>query len=579
MASNDRAQLRHFQSLYLSSNGADLWFIIDGERIPSHRLILTATIPYYKTILIDGDDENHLTGVSVESFKEFLKFVYMVKPNLATDNIEGVMDMARRWKSDEIFMDCEEFLKRSLIDTSMLFFGYRLASTYEAKNLKKLFQNEICAKATDAFKSVSFLTLPQEFLVKILDCNRLACKEIDIFNACIAWATAACIRSGLNSPTVEELRNQLGNAVYQIRFTSMSNEEAAACIASQPHLFTPMELQEILCMVGQRKQFKAKKFNWTIRYFDLNLKTNLSCSRLRDSDDCKSTHNIQNVEITEFTCSRDIVLHGIELEMHHNAEESIHIRIYERNRDLLSSECYNDRSMARFAGNQLITPTERRNATYLNSRVARIPLNRSILLRANYTYTITITFNNSNSNSNLLSRRRLKEKVRVDGDTVFWFNKRGIVSSLSFRRFDSRASCRKTLHSPKFWMLFIAMMLVSSFGTAIYISSELRANVLKILPIAWPYTQLALYICFGLLVVWKHRNGIWLAICFLYTALITYVPELQVVREPCFYVAAVVVVIYCAIYVCFGVMILLYTISAFFAILFMFYIIANDRRR
>lgn len=92
MSSNDRAQLRHFQSLYLSTNGADLWFIIDGERIPSHKLILTATIPYYKKILSESDDndESHLTGVSVESFKEFLKFIYMVKPDLTTDTIEGV---------------------------------------------------------------------------------------------------------------------------------------------------------------------------------------------------------------------------------------------------------------------------------------------------------------------------------------------------------------------------------------------------------------------------------------------------------------------------------------------------------
>lgn len=574
MSSNDVAQLRHFRSLYLNLNGADLWFIVDGERIPSHKLILTATIPYYKKILAENNDhdESHITGVSVESFKEFLKFVYLVKPELTTDNIEGVMSMARRWQSDEIFAECEEFLKRSLIDKSMLFFGYRLALAYEAKHLKRLFQNEICANATNAFKSVSFLTLPQEFLAKILECNRLACKEIEIFNACIAWASAACIRNGLDSPNVEDLRNQLGDSLYQIRFTSMTNEEAATCIASHPHLFTAIELQEILSMVGQRKQCKAKKFNWTIRYYDLNLKSNLICSRLRDSDDCKSTYNIQNVEITEFTCDRDIVLHGIELEMHHNAEQSIHIRIDERNKDLLSSECYSERSMARFAGNQLTTPRDRRNAAHSNSCVARIPLNRGILLRANYTYTITITFNDSHTNSNLLSRRRLKEKVRVDCDTVFWFNKRGIVSALTLRRFDDRTCCRKIIHSPTFWMLFIAMTLIFCFGAAVYISSDLRAQVLKYLPVAWPYTQFALYISFGLLVIVVRRTEI-------YATLITVAPQLGIAHDPYFYVAAGVIASLCAIYISLGLEALLIVISPFFVILFIFYKIANNTER
>lgn len=570
MSSNDPGQLRHFQALYLSLNGADIWFIIGDERIPSHKLILTATIPYYKTIYPEDNDngEIHLTGVSVESFKEFLKFVYLVQPNLSMDNIEGVMDMARRWDSDEIFMECEQFLQGSLIDTLTLFFGYRLASTYGAKRLKKLFQNEICAKATDAFKTASFLTLPQEFLVKILECNRLACKEIDIFNACIAWAIAACIRNGLDSSN-ENLRSQLGDSLYQIRFTSMTNEEAATCTGSHPKLFTAIELHEILCMVGHRKQFKPKKFNWTIRYFDLNVKSNLNCSRFRNSDDCKSTYNVQTVEVTKFTCDRNIVLNGIELEMNQNTEESIHIRIDEKNQDYFSNECYSERSVVQFAGKQLTTQSEQRNATHLNSFVAQIPLNRSLLLRANYTYTISITFNNSNSNSNLnlLSRRTLKEKVRVDCDTVFWFSKRGIVSSLMFRRFDDRTIFRKIIHSPKFWVQVMAMILLLCFGAAFYISPTLRANIFKTLPIVWPYIQCFLYIFFGLLVIFIYYDVIGIATSSSLNFLFDNIPQLQVLRNSFFYFTLSVVVSLYLIYYFLGVWIAFVIIFVFFFIL------------
>lgn len=525
MSSNDRGQLRHFQSLYLSSNGADMWFIIEDERIPSHKLILTASIPYYKEILSENqnNDESHLTDVSVESFKEFLKFIYLVKPNLTTDNIEGVMEMARRWQAEEIFTECEEFLKRSLIEISTLFFGYRLASEYKAKSLKKLFQDEICARASNAFKSASFLTLPREILVKILECNSLACTEIEIFYACIAWATATCVRNGLDPSNVEHLRSQLGDSLYQIRFTSMTNEEAATCIGAHQQLFTAIELQEILCMVGHRKKFKSKKFNWTIRYYDLNSKRNLNCSRLRDSDDFKSTHAVQTVEVTKFTCNRNVVLHGIELEMCQNMEQSIHIRIDERNQHLQSNECYNERSMARFAGNQLAPLRERQNVI-LYSCVARIPLNRGILLRANYTYRILITFNNVNNNSNWLSRTTLKDKVRTDCDTVFWFSERGIVSSLVFRRFDDRIFLRKIIHSPTFWMLVIAMILILCFGTAVYILPNLRSNILEFWPIAWTYAKYSLCIGSTLLVLFTYRAKIWIAI--------SSSPRFQIIRDP-----------------------------------------------
>lgn len=116
MSLNQNGALRRVWSLYLNLNGADVWFIIHGERIPGHKLILGASSPYYSTIFYgslpeDNEADMSASNISMKSSKEFLKFIYGLEPNLTMDNIEGVISQAKQSISDEIFAACEAFLK------------------------------------------------------------------------------------------------------------------------------------------------------------------------------------------------------------------------------------------------------------------------------------------------------------------------------------------------------------------------------------------------------------------------------------------------------------------------------------
>lgn len=64
------------QSLYCKEDGADVWFSIDGEKIPGHQWILKTAVPLYQKDLTNDCNEIHLSGVSVDAFKEFLKFIH-----------------------------------------------------------------------------------------------------------------------------------------------------------------------------------------------------------------------------------------------------------------------------------------------------------------------------------------------------------------------------------------------------------------------------------------------------------------------------------------------------------------------
>lgn len=450
---NSNNRLKNIQSLYLNEDGADVWFLFDGERIPGHKIILTAMSEYYKTMffgslpvneIIDMNDAN----ITVESFKAFLKFIYMVEPNgLTMDNIEGVLSMAKLSLSEDIFSECDVFLKNSVtIDT--MFFGYQLALLYDLKHLKAICSEEICVHAESVLKSSSFLNFPFEYLQIIMQNDALACEEIDIFNACINWAKAACIRNNLDPSNEENLRNQLQDLVHQIRFISMTKEEASICIGAYPGLFSRNgELQEIICMIGHNDAYQPKQFNWTPRYFNLkyNKGQQLQCSRISYPLFPDGPYLVKNVEVTRFTCNRYVMLLGISCDLNSRISTPITVQINEIKSNEHINERYNQRLIAQFEHNSKIQ-------VYQTS----IALDKVILLRPNYTYDISITFETHFQNPDNVavdSECTLKRKVRLDHDIVFHFSQRGLVSGLLLSRFDSKSYLGKIKHNPKTWVL------------------------------------------------------------------------------------------------------------------------------
>lgn len=475
--------------LYLNEVDADIWFIIDDfegcanlirVRVPGHQFILEKTVPFYKKDLKDVCNEIYLFGVSDDALKEFLKFSYELKPNLTMGNIESVMHMAKRWKAKEIFSECKQFLKKSM-DISTICLGYRLAVKYRLNDLKAIFQDEICVNAEMAFRSDTFLKLPYELIAKMLECDSLACKEIDIFEACIKWTKVSRQRNDWDPSDAIRLRNQFRNLLHQIRFTSMTTEEAATCIDSHSQLFTEDELQEILCMIGHFKQFKPKQFNWTVRYYNLQAKEDLVCSRFCRSDDVNSIYNLQNnnTQVTQFTCNRRIELHGIECE---KFDRKFQIRIIEKNPNGQINMRYNrERSATDVKQHSYI---DRQSHNKQHSYTACLRFNKSIILRPNYTYDICITYPNLEANSHSL--RELKQKVRVDYDTVFRFTERGVVTALIFKRIKARNYFRKIIHSPTLWIWILIIMTILFSSTAFYI---------------WPYAIFSIFLFICLLIV------------------------------------------------------------------------------
>lgn len=500
-------QVNYIRSLYLDVKGADVWFLIDDERIPAHKFILKSKSAYYRNMFnglwLEISEINlKTTKISLKSFKEFIKLIYSVTPNLTMENIEGVMHMARLTLTDDIFMECENFLENSITKETIfftyqlalrheskrlkvlcedkctelmtqaielktflkcpnefdtLFFGYELAAYYQADSLMSRFKEKISANIDRILKSKSFLKFPIGFLEIILRIDTLACEEKDIYNACVAWAKAACKRNGLNPSHGEDLRSQLGDGdvLHQIRFTSMTRNDATTCIDSYPGLLTGIELVEIYDMFRHLETHDFKRFNWTPRYFDLEWDKgeSLECSRFVACDKGKTIYEVSTCEVTEFTCNRCIILTGFTFELSsQNNFKLARILINEINADGYSVERLNQGKAASFS--------EQRTCVDYNSFLADVQLNKCILLRPNYTYEICIRFKEV---ADLQSNSQLKSKIRIDQDIVLNFNRRGIVASLSIRRFDDRNILQKMICNSKLWFLIFIVFSVVAY--------------------------------------------------------------------------------------------------------------------
>lgn len=421
--------------------------LIHGERIPAHKSILAAKSEYYRIMfygsLPEGDEINmNEANISAETFKEFLKLIYIVEPILTVDNIEGVINMAKMSLSDEILTKCEIFLKNLIaIDTTLVF---RLALLYESENSKMA----ICLHAESVLKSSSFLKLPFEYFQMIIEYDLLVCEEKDIFIACIDWAKAACTRNNLDPLNAKNLRNQLQDSVHQIRFTLMTKEEASICIALWPGLFTINELQEIICMVGHNDAYQPKVFNWNPRRlnFKYNKNRQIQCSRFWDFLGVTMypvsfmMKNVKNIENTRFTCNQRVFLHSFSSALNRQTQTRIKALINEISPNGDISELYTEHLIARYEYNPYIKVYE-----------SNIPLNKAILIRPNYTYDIWITF--EHQIHLYRTYNKLKAKVRADHDIVFNFKQDGVISDLSFSRFNDKNYLQKIIKDPTTWFL------------------------------------------------------------------------------------------------------------------------------
>lgn len=268
MSNNSKSTKQTLDQLYLDRDETgDITFIVDSQRIRAHRWVLAAASPKFKAQFYgshpDGS-EIPLPNVSASAFDEFLQFFYKESITLTIENIETVLDLAKQSLVDEFVTNCINFIE-SKTTLQNVCWSYRLAVMYGIESLRNKCERQISNDTNELFASLAFVKCDHEILLQILKLNVMNCTEKNVFDACLAWAHVQCKQTNLNAKNPANLRNVLGDAIYQLRFASMSIEEFAASYKLVEGLFMENEIVEILYMIGQLDGFKSQKFNQTPR--------------------------------------------------------------------------------------------------------------------------------------------------------------------------------------------------------------------------------------------------------------------------------------------------------------------------
>lgn len=455
--------LENLKNLYLKEDQADVWFVFDDERVPGHKVIITSSpwleAMFYGSLTEKDEVDMRRSGYAAESFKELLRYLYTGKVKFTMDNIENITFSADASLNQGFLNECEKFLLKGLSDDNLSVM-YELALRHERLiRLKAICDEKICVNAEQTIRSPMFEKIDFHTLLNILKLDALVCEEENIFNACIAWAKAACVRENMDQHNAQNLRDQLKESIYQIRFSSMTIAKFAKCIQSCPGLFDVDELQEIICMIGHERYSGTMRFNWTQRFFNLrrDVAHELTCDRYDGPMERRNYFSFQRTEVTEFTCSRRALLKGFTCESNRFLRKQANVEIIEKNEENIKVR-YNNRHPLEFTN-----PIERRDngqhGSISTSYQANVELINVFLLRPGYTYSINITFDTDPHD--IQKNCNLKKKVRVDHDIVFRFTgTRQIVSSLTISRFENQNYFVKIVHNQMMWFKFILLLLV-----------------------------------------------------------------------------------------------------------------------
>lgn len=218
----------------------------DIEKVPAHKCILAAISDKYKKQFygaFEKKDTVHMPNSTAEAFKEFLQFFYRSLVTVTAKNVAQVMSLTKEHMMYDCLIVSASVCKETLASEEMCW-GYEIAILLELDELKTFCEWKISANPVETFESSSFLRCNKNVLSRVLQLNSSECNAKVVFEACMEWAKMACIRKELDA-TMENIRGELGNLFWEIRFKTMTAEDFDEISKTHPDLFTPDEIRTI----------------------------------------------------------------------------------------------------------------------------------------------------------------------------------------------------------------------------------------------------------------------------------------------------------------------------------------------
>ena len=223
---------------------SDIMFSCEGsdKKFFAHKYVLsTSSAVFYAMFYGELAEKNsvvHLSDIDDDSLEEFLRFLYTDECNLTTDNAMFVLYFAKKYIVPSLAQKCIEFLEANLVAKNAVTIVQQ-AIQFDERKLETKCWDLIDLKTSEVIASDAFVDINQATLEKLFKRESLKIGEVELFKAVLKWSEAECSRKGIEA-NAKNKRAAMGNAIYQIRFSSMTLQEFSQNV-SQSGILTPEE--------------------------------------------------------------------------------------------------------------------------------------------------------------------------------------------------------------------------------------------------------------------------------------------------------------------------------------------------
>ena len=311
---------------------SDVKFSCEGsdEKFFAHKYVLaTSSAVFYAMCYGELAEKNsvvHLSDTNEESLQEFLRYLYTDECNLSTDNAMFVLYLAKKYIVPSLAVKCTEFLEANLASENV-FILLKQAVRFVEEELVKKCWDLIDLNTADVVASDAFVDVDKATLAELVKRESLNVQEVDLFKAVLKWGEAECSRKEIEA-NPKNNRAVVGNAIYQIRFASMTPQEFAQN-ASQSGILTPEEMIFFYDNIGGVERASDE---WNLSKRSVREELLLRCCRFDSYGDSLGFNFSSPVSTWEdglgVSFSKPVKIHGVRLLGNEGEEYDVKLEVW-----------------------------------------------------------------------------------------------------------------------------------------------------------------------------------------------------------------------------------------------------------
>lgn len=235
----------------------------------------------------------------------YFRFLYFEDNGIDESNVISVLYAGEKYAVSELVEVCKSFLESNITEDSVCYIMENARMFNIAELFTKCKNFIFCTEsvARRVFESCGFLELRREILLSLVESDELPLDEYFIYQSLTRWAKYNCVQEGKSSLNTREIREMLGNIIFEVRFVNLSLEEFWKNIASDKILTDEEKIHVFKVIVEKTTEngvLKSSERKRLIKILRLHSDTTV----------CEWRH-AYCVDAIQFKVNKTILLHGI----------------------------------------------------------------------------------------------------------------------------------------------------------------------------------------------------------------------------------------------------------------------------